>query len=34
MVTVYGFEKETVEHYSFGEAVPAGIYEDFSIRVQ
>lgn len=34
MVTVYGFEGETVEQYSFGEAVPAGIYEDFSIKLQ
>ncbi len=34
MVTVYGFEKETVELYSYGEAVPAGIYEDFSIKLQ
>lgn len=34
MVMVYGFEGETVEQYSFGEAVPAGIYEDFSIKLQ
>ena len=33
-VMVYRFEKETMEHYSFGEDVPAGIYEDFSICVQ
>ncbi len=33
-VTVYGFEKETMEEYSFGEAVPAGIYEGFSIVVR
>lgn len=33
-VIVYRFEKETMEEYSFGEAVPAGIYEDFSISVQ
>ena len=31
MVTVYQFEKETMEQYSFGEAIPAGIYEGFSI---
>lgn len=34
MVSVYGFEKNTVEQYSFGEDVPAGIYEGFSIRVE
>lgn len=33
MVTVYRFEKETMEQYSFEEEVPAGIYEGFSIRV-
>lgn len=34
MVTVYRFEKETMEEYSFGEDVPVGIYEGFSIKVQ
>ena len=34
MVTVYRFEKETMEQYSFGEDVPVGIYERFSIKVQ
>ena len=33
MVMVYRFEKETMEEYPFGENVPAGIYEDLSIRV-
>lgn len=33
-VTVYSFEKGVMEEYSFGEAVPVGIYEDFSISVQ
>lgn len=32
-VTVYNFEKDNMEEYSFGEDVPAGIYEDFSIKV-
>lgn len=32
-VTVYNFEKETMDQYSFGEDVPAGIYEDFTIKV-
>ena len=34
MITVYRFEKETMEEYSFDEKVPVGIYEDFSIKVQ
>ena len=34
MVTVYGFKKETMEHYSFGEDVPVGIYKDFSIKIE
>lgn len=34
MVTVYAFEKDEVEQYFFGEDVPVGIYEDFSICVQ
>lgn len=34
MTTVYGFEINTVEQYFFGEDVPVGIYEEFSIKVQ
>ena len=34
MVTVYGFEKETVEQYNFDEDVPAGIYEGFTIKIE
>lgn len=34
MVSVYGFEKDSVEQYDFGEAVPVGIYEGFSIKVE
>lgn len=34
MVMAYRFEKETMEQYSFGEDVPAGIYEGFSIKMQ
>lgn len=34
MVMVYGFEKDTVEQYLFGEAVPAGIFEGFAVKVQ
>ena len=33
-IMVYRFEKETMEQYSFGEDVPVGIYEDFSICIQ
>lgn len=29
VVTVYNFEKETMEQYSFDEDAPVGIYEDF-----
>lgn len=34
MVMVYRFEKETMEEYSFGEDIPVGIYDGFSIKVQ
>ena len=34
MVTVYGFEKDMVEQYNFGEDVLVGIYEGFAIRVE
>ncbi|MDE7425236.1 MAG: Uma2 family endonuclease [Lachnospiraceae bacterium] len=34
LITVYAFESETMEQYSFGEDIPVGIYEDFSITVQ
>ncbi len=32
-VIIYRFENETMEEYSFGEDIPVGIYEDFSIKV-
>lgn len=31
MVSVYGFEANRVEQYDFGEEVPVGIFEEFSI---
>lgn len=34
LITVYGFEMDTVEQYSFGEEIPVGIYDGFAIRVQ
>lgn len=33
-ILVYGFDSNMMEQYSFGENVPAGIYEGFSIKVQ
>lgn len=33
-VLAYRFEKETMDSYAFGEEVPVGIYEGFSILVQ
>ena len=33
VVTVYSFENETMEEYTFVEDIPAGIFEGFSIRV-
>lgn len=33
-VTVYFFEKESVEEYSFGTDIPVGMYEGFFIRVE
>lgn len=34
LVTVYQFEAETMEQYFFGDEVPVGIYEGFTIKVQ
>ena len=34
LVTVYRFEREEMEEYSFGEDVPVGIYEDFKLKVE
>lgn len=33
LVMVYGFEADMAEQYRFGEEVPVGIYEGFSINV-
>ena len=33
-VTVYFFEKESVEEYSFGSDIPVGIYEGLNIKVE
>lgn len=34
IVTVYNFERDTMSEYIFGEAVPSGIYEEFSITLE
>lgn len=34
LITVYRFEKETMEQYSFGEEVSVGIYEGFTIKIE
>ena len=33
MTTVYSFEKDAVEQYSFGNEVPVGIWERFFINI-
>ena len=34
LVTIYSFEKDSMEEYSFDKDIPVGIYEGFSIKVQ
>ncbi|MCM1181292.1 MAG: Uma2 family endonuclease [Clostridium sp.] len=34
IIMTYGFEKDAVEQYNFGEDVPVGIYEGFTINVE
>ncbi len=34
MTMVYGFEKDTLEQYNFGEDVLSGIYDGFVIKVE
>lgn len=33
IITVYGFERESMKQYTFDSNVPVGIYKDFSIRI-
>lgn len=33
-VTVYDFEDDNMEEYSFGADIPVGIYEGFSVKVE
>ncbi len=32
-ITAYNFVHDTIEEYAFGDIVPVGIYEDFTIKV-
>ncbi len=34
VVTVYDFEQDNMEEYSFGMDIPVGIYEGFTIKVE
>lgn len=34
MVTVYVFQQDIVEHYSFAQEIPVGIFQGFSIKVE
>lgn len=33
MTTVYSFEQDKMEQYGFGEEIPVGVYEGFSIKI-
>ena len=34
LVTIYNFEKDSMEEYSFDKEIPAGIYEGVSLRIE
>lgn len=34
LITVYNFERDEMKEYPFGEDVPVGIYNDFTIKIQ
>ena len=34
LVTVYNFEKDSMEEYSFDKDIPAGIYEGVSLKIE
>ena len=34
MATVYNFEQDNMEEYSFGKEIPVGIYDGFSMKIQ
>lgn len=34
IVTVYNFQEDNMEEYTFGVEIPVGIYKDFSIKVR
>ena len=33
-ITVYFFERESVEEYSFGADIPVGIYDGFTVKIE
>ena len=33
LVTVYNFEKDSMEEYSFDKEIPVGIYEGVSLKI-
>lgn len=33
LITVYNFAQDNMEEYSFGDDIPAGIYEGFYIKI-
>ena len=34
LVTIYNFEKDSMEEYSFGIDIPAGIYEGVLLKIE
>ena len=34
LVTIYSFEKDSMEEYSFEKEIPVGIYEGFSLKIK
>lgn len=34
LVTIYNFEKDSMEEYSFKKEIPVGIYEGFSLKIE
>ncbi len=33
LVTIYNFEKDSIEEYSFDKEIPVGIYEGVSLKI-
>ena len=34
LVTIYNFEKDSMEEYTFDKDIPVGIYEGFSLKME